>query len=331
MLDAEAAAESPPPEPEEWDVPEEPAAEAPPPEPEPVAPELEPEPEPEPVAQEPEPESESEPESEPEAEPAPEPEPEPEDDQAEAAIAAMMGDHPAPTPGTDETPGDISEDEDLAPAPPVGATPRKPLDDGLLSILREEAEREAAQRRAEGTSELETQDELNLEEGEASADAEAAAAVAARDLARRRQKGLDFSDLSDPAEADRVADLLGTEAEDPRTMRGRERLPDIDEINSTLTATSDREGDSVAEFSPEMAKRRRSGFSAGFIFVMLLALVFAAIYIFAPQIAERVPALKPALTQYVIVVDEGRIWLDELLRGAITRLAPEASGAGPPQ
>ncbi|PFG64674.1 putative Zn finger-like uncharacterized protein [Thioclava sp. ES.031] len=276
--------------------------------------------EPEPL---PEPEQQPEPEA---ATPLPEPEPvvtTPDTDDTDAAIAAMVS-----TAEPEDREDDEEEDEPgLGPAPRVGATPRKPLDDGLLSILREEAEREAAQRRAEGSSELETQDELNLEERETSEDAERAAEAATADLARRRKGAQDFSDLSE-SEEDRVADLLGEDDEDMHTMRGRERLPDIDEINSTLTATSDREGDSVAEFSPEMARRRRSGFSRGFIFVMAITAILALLYAFAPDIAAKVPALKSPLTQYVVAVDEGRIWLDDQLQILTHRLSPEATSDG---
>ncbi|OOY16881.1 zinc-ribbon domain-containing protein [Thioclava sp. DLFJ4-1] len=274
-----------------------------------------------------EPEPLPEPEQQPEPEVAtPLPEPEPvvttqSTDDTDAAIAAMVS---TPEPEDQE---DDEEEPGLGPAPRVGATPRKPLDDGLLSILREEAEREAAQRRAEGSSELETQDELNLEERETSEDAERAAEAAAADLARRRKSAQDFSDLNE-SEGDRVADLLGEDDEDMRAIRGRERLPDIDEINSTLTATSDREGDSVAEFSPEMARRRRSGFSRGFIFVMALTAILALLYAFAPDIAAKVPALKSPLTQYVVAVDEGRIWLDDQLQSLTHRLSPEATSDG---
>ena len=243
-------------------------------------------------------------------------------DDTDAAIAAMVS-----TPEPEDQDDDEEDEPGLGPAPRVGATPRKPLDDGLLSILREEAEREAAQRRAEGSSELETQDELNLEERETSEDAERAAEAAAADLARRRKTAQDFSDLNE-SEEDRVADLLGEDDEDMRAIRGRERLPDIDEINSTLTATSDREGDSVAEFSPEMARRRRSGFSRGFIFVMAVTAILALLYAFAPDIAAKVPALKSPLTQYVVAVDEGRIWLDDQLQILTHRLSPEATSDG---
>lgn len=61
---------------------------------------------------------------------------------------------------------DYLEDSDydgaLAAAPQAGSTPRRAVDDTMLAILREEAEREAAQRRAEGGA-LEMQGDLGLE------------------------------------------------------------------------------------------------------------------------------------------------------------------------
>jgi hypothetical protein len=90
----------------------------------------------------------------------------------------------------------------LGAAPKAGATPRKPLDDSLLSVLREEAEREAAHRRAEGVSEMQVQDEMALD-GAQEVD-ETPIAPAAR-LAAQRRAVPDFSDLNDPDAEDEIA------------------------------------------------------------------------------------------------------------------------------
>lgn len=47
------------------------------------------------------------------------------------------------------------------------------------------------------------------------------------------------------------------------------------------------------------------------------------LYVFAPQISQRVPALAPTLTSYKESVDQGRIWLDD----RIASLAQSADGA----
>ena len=211
-------------------------------------------------------------------------------------------------------------------APKAGVTPRKPLDDSLLSVLREEAEREAAHRRAEGVSEMQVQDEMALDGApEAS---EAPITPAAR-LAEQRRSVPDFSDLNDPdaEDEDRVADLNGSEPDDPARTRGRERLPNIDEINDTLTATTDRTGETIAESSPEMAARRRSGFSRGFVFVLLLAAICALAYIFAPQISARIPAAAGPMAGYVATVDQGRVWLNDQMSAITEKLQGDQTSA----
>ncbi|WP_295534824.1 zinc-ribbon domain-containing protein [uncultured Thioclava sp.] len=234
------------------------------------------------------------------------------DDLTDAAIAALVA--------------ASAESAAMRAAPKAGSTPRKPLDDSLLSVLREEAAREAAQRRAEGVSEMQVQDEMALD-GAQEVD-ETPIAPAAR-LAAQRRAVPDFSDLNDPdaEDEDRVADLYGSEPDDPQHTRGRGRLPDIDEINDTLTATSDRAGESIAESSPEMAARRRSGFSRGFTLVIAIAAVLALAYIFAPQISARVPATEAPLARYVATVDEGRVWLNAQMSAITDKLQGDSAGA----
>ena len=234
-----------------------------------------------------------------------------EEDETEAAIAALLA---ANASGTT-----------VGAAPKPGATPRKALDDSLLSVLREEAEREAAQRRAEGLSELQVQDELALDDAQETAETPIEPAAK---LAAQRRAVPDFSDLNDPdaEDEDRVADLHGSD-DDPAHTRGRERLPNIDEINDTLTATSDRAGETIAETSPEMVARRRSGFSRGFFFVIVLAGLLAGLYIYAPRIGASVPAASDPLASYVATVDQGRIWLNDQMATITEKLQGNKSDA----
>ena len=164
---------------------------------------------------------------------------------------------------------------------------RRPLDESLMAVLREEAEREAAARRAEAAP-IETQTEMPL-------DAPAAAQVS--DAARRvaRLKGVD-PDAAPSAPA--------------RPGSRRRLLPDIEEINSTLRTSTN-----AAEIS-EDAPAARSGFRSGFVLAMLLAAVAAGVYAAAPRIAAQVPAAKPVLDGYVAQIDAGRLWLDGAMRRA---------------
>ena len=248
-----------------------------------------------------------------------------------AAVARTMREAPAAN-----TTVPVAEDpSELGPAPKAGAVPRRPLDETLLAILREEAAREAAARQAEGTA-LETQEEMNLEpvpppaKAVPPADKPAAERPAAKPAPTARTV-LDFSDLSSDAEeepadlgtgltADLTADL--TESPDTREPRGarRQRLPDIEEINSSLRASVDRGRDPAALGTPQHRAKAQSGFRRGFSGVILVALLLVGLYIAAPRLAAAVPALAPVLETYVAAANSGRIWLDQALQAVIVQL-----------
>lgn len=98
----------------------------------------------------------------------------------------------------------------------------------------------------------------------------------------------------------------------------RDRLPDIEEINSTLRASADptRAGDpEQANPELEVLSKRRSSFRVGFGSVMFLAALALITYIHAPRISAQVPALKAPLQAYVGAVDRGRVWLDQSVSG----------------
>ena len=155
---------------------------------------------------------------------------------------------------------EVAEDPETRPEP-------KSLDDGVAAILREEAEREQSARSAERNGGLETQPDLGID----------AAPAAGSALGGVRE---------------RIARLRGTAPdagqETSAPARG-DMLPDIDEINSTLAATSDHNGED-GDYPP---KARRRGFRLGFSLVLLLVVVGFLVYQYSPQIAERVPAAKP--------------------------------------
>lgn len=193
---------------------------------------------------------------------------------------------------------DAAASEGAEPAP---ERPRRTLDDAVRNVLREEAERETRARMAEGSS-VEMQPDLGL----------AAAATAAAGRAGETPQ-------------DRVA-KVGGEPHDfdedalvPRAAR-RELLPDIEEINSTLRATSERGDEAAALDAPETLARRRSGFRMGFSTALLVSAALLALYVLAPTVAKTVPALEPAITSYVASVDSGRVWLDERMRSLTAAL-----------
>jgi hypothetical protein len=206
---------------------------------------------------------------------------------------------PSPQPAEDET----SQEQDEIPDTP----PRRELDPSVAGVLREEAERERAARAAESGAGLETQQELGLDE-------------ASSDSAKRQAE----------AQA-RMARLRGEEEEqaeplppDPGTRRNL--LPDIDEINSSLSSDSTDPGTVQPGDSDDMdVAPRKSGFRRGFNLVLLLAVIGLLLYVFAPQLAEALPALQPALASYVEMVNGLRLWLAQTVGGLLGEGAPPAS------
>lgn len=181
-------------------------------------------------------------------------------------------------------------------AAPVPSEPRRrTLDDEVVSVLREEAERETKARQAEGSA-LETQGDLGL----SMASAGGMAADSGSDMrAAQTQTG----DTSDGA----------VEALVSRTAR-RELLPDIEEINSTLRATSERGNEAAAKDAPETLRQKRNGFRRGFITSLVVMILLLVPYILANNLAARFPGTAPVLTRYVDGIDAIRLWMDQRMK-----------------
>jgi hypothetical protein len=242
--------------------------------------------------------------------------PKPSSAPASAPGFAPAADHPSapvPAPESDapkssnapEADAPDSEDDDSAPdtaamtPPPLAA--RRGLDESLMAVLREEADRETAVRRAETPRAeprgLESQTDLGLEDTSGAA----GAAKAVRD---------------------RLARLRGPEPEPEKPAARRDLLPDIEEINSTLRASTENRGAAAGDdLSPAQNKPAAdNGFRSGFSLMLLIAVVLVVIYVAAPRLAEQFPAAQGALAQYVAGVDSMRIWLDGTMKSAIAGL-----------
>jgi predicted Zn finger-like uncharacterized protein len=207
-----------------------------------------------------------------------------------------------------------------APSAPQGAAPRaeseqtrRALDDSLLAILREEAEREARARRAEGIV-LDSEPEFNLPPVGKARDVPMASALAAAGVGE-----------------DSIAHLRGTPEgasalpdDEPIPQHRRELLPDIEEINSTLRATSDRQHEPAARDAPQTEAHRRSGFRFGFSMAAMIAVAGAGFYLFGPQISAAVPQVAPAEARYHALVDSGRLWLEQKVQVLVQQIS--ASG-----
>ena len=203
-----------------------------------------------------------------------------------------------PVPPTPPAPDlDPEPEPEPEPQPEPASEPalqQRRVDPEVADILREEAEREAQARAADP---IETQPDLGL--AAADSESERRAQQARERMARLRGEE---PTAADATEAAATAAAIGSR---------RDLLPDIEEINSTLRSSGDREP-TVADPSPDMVETppKRGGFRRGFLMMVVLGLILGAIYVFAPQIAQAVPQADPYLSAYVAQVDVLRSWLD---------------------
>jgi predicted Zn finger-like uncharacterized protein len=234
-------------------------------------------------------------EPEPEAvapEPAPEPEPEP-------VSQAEPVSQPEP---------DIRSEPDPEPQPqpaPPPATQRR-IDPEIAEILREEAERERAARATEARDRLETQPDLGLD---------APASDERSQQARARMERLRGSATQpEPAPEDTAPEEI-----DPPSRRNL--FPDIDEINSSLSAHEDNGADARPPMLPEEAlpTPRKSGFRTGFRLAVITCVIALIVYLMAPTITAVAPGLEGPVSQYVAAVDALRGLLSQAVAGIIGR------------
>jgi predicted Zn finger-like uncharacterized protein len=231
-------------------------------------------------------------------------------EQPGASVAAELGSEaetptePSPEPIPEPTPG-----PDVAPIPepePVREAPKpREMASDVTDILRQEAEYEKSAREAD-TNTIETQPDLDLshdpDEGRRSREAR-------ERLARLRGE-------PENANADAVSAAVGAAMTQDANAPRRELLPDIEEINSTLRP--DNTANAAVNYDAD-TERPRGGFKRGFMYVVIIALVALAIYVFAPQISAAVPQVEPYLTSYAEWVDGLRILLDQKLQQLIER------------
>jgi predicted Zn finger-like uncharacterized protein len=195
-----------------------------------------------------------------------------------------------------------------APPPPPVAAPMPPkpserLDESILGMLREEAQREVEARRAEQAEALEVQPELGLPD---------------EDLAPRAPTRPDPRRIDDADEDDLVA---------APGSRG-DLLPDIEEINSSLRPASEHAEAAAVADPVAVAARERSGFRWGFTLMIVLAALLVIAYVFAPQIGRQAPALEPALAGYVDAANGLRDSVEGLLDSTTESLSNMTEGGG---
>jgi predicted Zn finger-like uncharacterized protein len=203
----------------------------------------------------------------------------------------------APPPRTLPTAPDLAQDaspepprpgpSDLAGGAAPSPPPRKPLDEQVMAILREEALREAAARRADASRMAGAAPRPATAAGATGGDAPPPPPGPAPTLISRA-----------PAPAEPAAP--------PRPAARRERLPDIEEINSALAGAGRRGGNTPLR--PE--DDRRPGFRAGFGLMLVVVGIAAGAYALAPRIATLLPQSAEAMTVYVGAVDHLRRQMD---------------------
>ena len=220
----------------------------------------------------------------------------PEDDVADPDVQDIVDDAPA-------------EDEVRVATPPTPK--RRELDASVADILRQEAELEAKARDGQG---LESQPDLGLDDTDS--DADRRARQARERMARMR------GEPPEPAQ-DEVTEAAATAA---ALGSRRDLLPDIEEINSTLRSSGDRQSGAATgiEMMPT-PPQKKAGFRSGFMLMVLLAVGLGAVYMFAPQIAQAVPQVDPYLSGYVAQIDMLRAGLDGQVSSLLTWLDALAS------
>ncbi|WP_146587021.1 zinc-ribbon domain-containing protein [Puniceibacterium confluentis] len=247
---------------------------------------------------------------------------------------------PAPSAATAARPrppvhSEYDDDGDNAPAPAlpprdvasVAEARARSLDPSVAEVLREEAARESRQRAAEFSS-LESQPDLGLENPAG----EQEPARRARESRERmeRMRGVSPSDAAEAqTEHAEPKSAAATKASAAAANSRRDLLPDVEEINQTLRSTRERREVETPQ-GRALMDEPNNGFGRGFMLMVLLAVILAAIYILAPQITSALPAAEPYLTAYVTWVDQLRLWLDVQVTSMLLALDGLSSEATTP-
>ena len=237
---------------------------------------------------------------------------------------------PAPAATVDD---EYFEDTAAAADEPAGLT-RKPLDSSVADILKEEADRENAARAAETVTApaIETQQEMPVDPPAAKIMPPEVEPPFFDDATPDIEPPAVDTAAQDEETRSRIARLRGDETNAAAAAAvvassRKESLPDIEEINSTLRSSAER-GEVTAPMPEQVEKTKKRGFRFGFILGLLLIVALVLLYIFADQIIAAVPALDGAISSYVTMVDNLRLWLDGLIRGATDSMELPASDAG---
>lgn len=180
--------------------------------------------------------------------------------------------------------------------PPAAEPERKPLDNSISAILREELAHERKARATEAGGPPATEE---------------AAAPASVDAEETRRRISNITRIEGGTSGNTAASVAAASTGAVVQDANLRSVPSIEEINASLRAraeASDTSGLTEAE-KQEVTKRR--GFRRGFFFVLILLAILITPYFFQDQINENLPQLRPYMATYVDIVDQLRIMLNE--------------------
>lgn len=233
-------------------------------------------------------------------------------------------DHEPEDPKEPDTGPEPTAGPEARPEPEQGPAPGRRIDPSVADILREEADRERAARAAEADGRIETQPDLGLGEPEPD---QAKRARQARDRMQRlrgeRPADTQTPPRGDPGtDDDDSGDVFDDDEDDDLGAGSRRNLfPDIDEINSSLSAPRDSAGSLSPATSEDAPPARGSGgFRTGFRLAVVGCVAALVVYLMAPRITGLWPAAEAPLAQYVQVVDGVRAMLSATVSDLLARL-----------
>ena len=172
------------------------------------------------------------------------------------------------------------------PASPLLTEPTRPVDEAVLDVLRQEANREVQARLAEaGRAGLETQTEMPLALPSGGAD---------------------------HLQALKAAGDMTAPFQDPRPRR--DLLPAIDDVDAALQSAPAAQG--PVDAAEPLVKTQPSPMVRGILYLILIGVILLALYIFAPLIAQKVPSFAQTCAAYRAAVDHGLNWGQIHLRDA---------------
>ena len=220
---------------------------------------------------------------------------------AEREDATSIADEEPATPEPEVvTPASEDTADEAAPQAPAAPTEpqRRPLDDAVANILREEASLGTAAPVAAASA---------MQKPPATEAAKPAAPVKPDET---RQRIAQMTEEEGGTRAGAQPAAQSAAASDEAHMR---TVPSINEINATLRARAQANDTSgLTEDEKEEAVQRK-GFRRGFFWVLILFAILILPYIFADQIVEALPQTSDIMASYVMKVDQLRLALSEFV------------------